>query len=54
MDDFFLVKLINEEVDIMCDVNPIYKDYIVQEGKNGVLYMQLNKAWMSEIGHYLL
>ena len=44
MDDFVLVKLINEEVDIMCDVNPIFRDYVVQEGKNRVLYMQLNKA----------
>ena len=44
MDDFVLVKLINEEVDIMCDVNPDFKNYVVQEGKNRVLYMQLNKA----------
>jgi hypothetical protein len=44
MPDFVLIKLINEEVDIMCDVDPAHKAYVTFEGNTKVLYMQLNKA----------
>jgi hypothetical protein len=44
MPDFVLIKLVNEEVDIMCDVDPVNKQYITYEGPKRVLYMQLNKA----------
>ena len=44
MEDFVLIKLVDEEVDIMCKVDEIYKDYVIMEGKRKVLYMQLNKA----------
>lgn len=44
MDDFVLVKLIDHEVDIMCKVDSNYEQYVVQEGKHKVLYMQLHKA----------
>ena len=45
MDDFVMIKLINEEVDIMCKVDPKYGDYVIH-GKNGriTLFMKLNKA----------
>jgi len=41
MDDFIMVKLINEEVDIMCKVDPRYVDYVMR-GKNGckMLFMK--------------
>ena len=44
MEDFVLIKLMDEEVDIMCKVDETYKEYVIQEGKHRVLYMQLNKA----------
>jgi hypothetical protein len=44
MPDFVLIKLINEEVDIMCDVDPAHKDYVTFEGNTKVLYMQLNNC----------
>jgi hypothetical protein len=44
MPDFVLIKLVNEEVDIMCDVDPTHKQYVTYEGTRKVLYMQLNKA----------
>ena len=44
MPDFVLIKLINEEVNIMCNVDIVHKDYITFEGNSKVLYMQLNKA----------
>jgi hypothetical protein len=44
MPDFVLIKLINEEVDIMCDVDSTHKQYVTYEGGKKVLYMQLNKA----------
>ena len=44
MEDFVLIKLNDEEVDIMCKVNKEYENYVVMEGKRKILYMQLNKA----------
>ena len=44
MDDYFLVKLIDHEVDIMCKVDSNYEKYVVQEEKHKVLYMQQHKA----------
>jgi len=45
MDDFVMVKLMNEKVDIMCRVESKYRDYVIR-GKNGrkTLFMKLNKA----------
>ena len=44
MEDFVIVKLENKAVDIMCETNPAYKDYVHYEGKHKVLYLQLAKA----------
>ena len=44
MPDFVLIKLMNEEVDIMCEADNEYKKFITYEGKNKVMYMQLSKA----------
>jgi len=56
IDDFVMIKLINEEVDIMCKVDPKYGDYVIY-GKNGrrKLFIKLIKAfiWMCEISHII-
>jgi hypothetical protein len=44
MPDFVLIKLLNEEVDIMCEADNEYKKFITYEGSNKVMYMQLSKA----------
>ena len=44
MEDVVLVKRINNEVNIMFQVNDVYESFVIQEGKNRVIYMQLNKA----------
>jgi hypothetical protein len=42
--DFVIMKLEGKFVDIMCSVNPAYKDYVVFEGGKKVLYLRLLKA----------
>ena len=44
MDDYVLVKLDGEVVDVFCELNPRYKDFVVMEGNKKVLYMRLIKA----------
>ena len=44
MEDFVLVKLVGDEVDIISRINPIYKEYITSENGKKVLYLQLIKA----------
>lgn len=44
MDDYVLVRITGEAVDIMCDVNKDYKAYVTIEKGKKVLYMQLMKA----------
>ena len=44
MSDFTLVKLVGESAEIMCNMNPAYCEFLVQEGRNKVLYLQLAKA----------
>ena len=44
MDDFVLVKLTGESVDIMCKVDPMYKKYVYYEKGKKVLYLRLLKA----------
>ena len=41
MDDFVLMKLIGEDAQIMCDVNPSYADYTMIENGKTVLYLCL-------------
>ena len=40
---FTVIKFMNEEVDIPCEINPEYKEYVVMEVKNTnkVLYLIL-------------
>jgi len=44
MEDFVILKLVGEAVDIMCQVNPKYKKFVVVEHGKKVLYLQLLKA----------
>jgi hypothetical protein len=44
MEDFVLLKLVGEAVDIMCQVNPKYEKFVVIENGKKVLYLQLLKA----------
>ena len=39
MEDLVLIKLKNEEVKIMCDVNEKYKAHVIKEGNDQVLYV---------------
>jgi len=44
MEDFVILKLVSEAVNIMCQVNPKYKKFVVVEHGKKVLYLQLLKA----------
>ena len=44
MDDYVLMRLVGEDVALMCDVNPSYKPYVTKEGSKRVLYLRLAKA----------
>ncbi|KAL7572191.1 hypothetical protein ACA910_005538 [Epithemia clementina (nom. ined.)] len=44
MRDFVIMKLTGAAVDIMCQVNPKYHDYVTQEKGQPVLYVQLTRA----------
>ena len=43
-DDFVLVKFVGQSVDVLCEVNEGYKDYVTVEKGKKVLYLQLLKA----------
>jgi len=45
MDEFVIMKITNSHhIRIMCDIDPIYKEYITVENRKEVLYVQLLKA----------
>jgi hypothetical protein len=44
MEDFVLLRLVGEAVDIMCQVNPKYEKCVVIKNGKKVLYLQLLKA----------
>lgn len=44
MEDYVLVRLTGESVDIMCKVNKEYENFVVEEKGKKVLYMHLKKA----------
>ena len=44
LDDFTLLKVEGQSVDIMCDVNEMYEKYVTIEHGKRVLYLQLLKA----------
>lgn len=53
-DKFALLKLENEFVDIMCEVNPDYAAHVITENGKKVLYMQIKKALYGMIESALL
>ena len=44
MEDYVLMRLTGDDVGLMCDVNPAYKDYVTNERNQPVLYLRLAKA----------
>jgi len=54
MEDFVLLKLVGEAVDIMCQVNPKYENFVVIENGKKVLYLQLLKALYGCVQYALL
>ena len=44
MDDFVLIRLSGEDVDMMCDANPAYEDFITKDNGKKTLFLQLKKA----------
>ena len=44
MDDFVVLKMVGDAVDIMCQVNPSYEKFVTIENGKHVLYLQLLKA----------
>ncbi len=44
MDDFTVLKLQGDVVDIMCEVNPTYREFVTVENNKKVLYLRLLKA----------
>ena len=44
MDDFVLIRLSGEDVDMMCDANPVYANFTTNDNGKKVLFLQLKKA----------
>ena len=44
MNDFVIVKVTGEAIDMMCKVRPEYKKFVTGVNKNRVLYLRLTKA----------
>ena len=44
MNEFTMVKIVGTAKDIMCQVNPDYKNYITKERFKNALYLRLTKA----------
>ena len=44
MDEFVVVKLQGQIVDVLCERKPEYKKFVVEENGKGTMYMQLLKA----------
>ena len=44
MKDFTIIKFEGESVEILCQVNPEYNQYVVIERGRKVLYLELAKA----------
>jgi hypothetical protein len=44
MEDFTLLRVEGESVDILCDISSTYKEFVTMEGGKKVLYLQLLRA----------
>ena len=54
MDDFIVVKIQGQIVNVLCAKNPSYEDFVVMENGKKTLYMQLLKALYGSIKSALL
>ena len=44
MDDFVLIRLSGDDVDMMCNANPTYEQFVTNENGRKTLFLQLKKA----------
>ena len=44
MDDFVLIRLLGDDVDMMCNANPTYEQFVTNENGRKTLFLQLKKA----------
>ena len=44
MDDFVLIRLLGDDVDMMCNTNPTYAEFVTYEKGRKMLFLQLKKA----------
>ena len=44
MDDFVLIRLSGDNVDMMCDTNPTYEQFVTSENGRKTLFLQLKKT----------
>ena len=44
MDDFVLIQLTGDDVDMMCNANPTYEPFVTNENGRKTLFLQLKKA----------
>ena len=44
MDDFVLIRLLGDDVDMMCNTNPTYEQFVTNENGRKTLFRQLRKA----------
>ena len=44
MDDFVLIRLLGDDVDMMCNTNPTYEQFVTNENGRKTLFLQLRKA----------
>ena len=44
MDDFVLIRLLGDDVDMMCNANPTYAEFVTCEKGRKTLFLQLKKA----------
>ena len=44
MDDFVLIRLLGDDVDMMCNANPTYTEFVTSDKGRKTLFLQLKKA----------
>lgn len=46
LNDFVIMKFVGETVNLLCELNEKYKEFVVIEGGQRVLYVRLSKHYM--------
>ena len=42
INEFLVLKFVDEQVDTMCRINAEYKKYVIKKGNKKILYVMLN------------